>query len=488
MQTTILGQEDLLAIPYPEAESSERLASEPVVRSVCLDAFPESELPSLLGESLWDRLPWSELPPGKLDRATLVQAYNASLERLDSFKQDVTTLLTSACRTNLEFRQAVGRTHEAARDQALESELQAMLSRANWKQTPQRSIIDADVVSQATRMLRRQLNAALSQAIDQFTAEFQKLLDRLVSAKLIGRIVWKPNHCCGYDFFKQVVVQENQGPRQSKETINNPDASRQFGETIVSHEVTTRVHGEGRHVSQREEHEHVVINAVRTSIRESQVVMPPAVVELTNHVPEWLYSFVQVVDGDLCTESIETHSGKSKAWQDVSITRRPIYGWEPAVIIGPYVLTGWGPREVAAELARRDAVAAREHAESFEGRLPWLAAGLLSLAALFLWWKALQGTGGTFFALLSLVAAWMLIWQAVFDREVRRRNASAAVVAFWQSSVVGFSLLTISDLIARFYLSAVPIWLLCFLLGVCGVLWMSSPETIQRHLKGLAKS
>lgn len=36
-----------------------------------------------------------------------------------------------------------------------------------------------------------------------------KLLPRLVDRQLVGLVEWLPNHCCGYHFFKQVVIQNN---------------------------------------------------------------------------------------------------------------------------------------------------------------------------------------------------------------------------------------------------------------------------------------
>lgn len=463
--------------------ASEIRVAEPARRDFA--SFPETELRQLLGEAIWDRLPWSELPAGKLDRATLVQAYNGSLERLDTFKQDVTTLLTSACRANLEFRQGQGQgqTHEAARDRALDAELQTMLSRAKWKEHPSMSVVNADVASQPTLLLRRRLNAAIGKAIDDFVAEFHKLLDRLVNAKLIGRIDWKPNHCCGYDFFKHVVVQENKGARRSTTRVRNEGANRQIARPIVAHEVTTDVRGEGQHLHQHEEHEHVVINAVRTSIGDSQVIMPPAVVELTKRVPEWLDAFVQVVDGDLCTESIDTRTRKAEGWQDATVKRRPIYGWEPAVTIGPYVLTGWGPREVAAELARRDAVAAQQHAESMRSWLPSCGATVLAMTSLWLLWRALNGAGGTFFAVLSLAAALTLVWQAVSDRENSRRNPRAATKAGWWTCAVGCGLVAVGLLLVMCFHSLPPVLPLGLLLGALGSVWMADPESFRRNLQ-----
>lgn len=427
----------------------EELTPERSLRPVELAAVPDAQLAPLLGESIWELLPWSQLPPGKLDRATLIQAYNASLERLDTCKQDVATLVHAACQANLEFRQGHGLTHEEARKKALEAELNSMLARAKWKTTPSMSVVDADVASQPSLFLRRQLNAALTEAVDDFTKEFRALLDRLVTAKLIGRITWKPNHCCGYDFYKQVVVQENQGASQSTRVEDAKRSRRRQGQTLIGEEVTTDVRGQGRHLHQREEHEHIVINAVRTSVGNSQVIMPPAVVELTRRVPEWLAPFVQVVDGDLCRETIETHTQKAKNWQDATVTRRPIYGWEPAVIIGPYVLTGWGPREVAAELARRESLPMSFPPPRL-GRdiASGLATGLLVGLAIFLYWNATRGLG-PWMSLLALLVALRVVWERFFALEAAKRFPPIILLTWlWSMTVTVLAVLVVLSMVS----------------------------------------
>ncbi len=426
MSDTALDEGESDAALLLEDRASKHL--DPVIHRVDFAAFPEAQLAPLLGESIWELFPWNQLPPGKLDRGTLIQAYNASLERLYSCKQDVSTLLHAACLANLEFRQGHGSTHDDARKKALKAELNAMLARAKWKATPSMSVVDADVASQPALFLRRQLNTALTDAVNDFTAEFRALLDRLMTAKMIGRIAWKPNHCCGYDFFKQVVVQENQGASQSTRVVDAKRPRSRNGQEVIGEEVTTEVRGQGRHLRQREEHEHIVINAVRTSIGNSQVVMPPAVVELTQKVPDWLGPFVQVVDGDLCRETIETHTQKAKAWQDATVTRRPIYGWEPAVIIGPYVLTGWGPREVTAELARREMLPMSTPPQTYRHLVLGLITGLLVGTGVYLYWRAVRGVD-PWFGILALVVATRLVWQELFEPEIVLRYPVARIVS-----------------------------------------------------------
>jgi len=68
-------------------------------------------------------------------------------------------------------------------------------------------------------------------------------------------------------------------------------------------------------------------------------------VPLIEKIPDWLYPFVQVIDGDIFRERIIERDTQVEEWVDsVEVRDEPICGTEPGVIIGPFVLTGWGPR------------------------------------------------------------------------------------------------------------------------------------------------
>ena len=153
------------------------------------------------------------------------------------------------------------------------------------------------------------------------------------------------------------MIQENDGrsERVVGQTLLTQITERDpvTGRQIIGKQRIEETRGKGQHQHRFARHQHEVMNAVRTSIRNSQVVMPPAVVRLVEVVPVWLYDFVQVIDGDIFRERVIEQDTNLEYWADVQVRDEPIIGCEPGVIIGPYVLTGWGPREVAAESDRR---------------------------------------------------------------------------------------------------------------------------------------
>jgi hypothetical protein len=195
------------------------------------------------------------------------------------------------------------------------------------------------------------------------------------------------------------------------------------------------------------------MNAVCTTIRNSQVVMPPQVARLVEQVPDWLYPFVHVIDGDIFRERIIEQDTGVETWTDVHVRDEPIYGCEPGVIIGPYVLTGWGPREVGQEQARRKTVEKTAMAQTARRRAPWLvvASVAMSLVALLLLIEWLRGAGGGVFVVLATSAAIGAVWQAAFDFATARHSPTAALAAHFLAATFAFQLLLGYWLIARWF-------------------------------------
>ena len=290
----------------------------------------------------------------------LVKAYVDSLNQLQQFRQDVENMVRYACLANLEFRQATGETNVNARDAALRAKLDEMLANAACDWLPIRNILDEKLVSQHVSTLRNHLGVALAAAVAEFAKQFFELLAKLVERQMLGLVQWYPNNCCGYHFYKQVIIQENKGGDPRKRLVSEQIYER-IGEgstlnRVIGKRTLAETVGRGTHYHRFARHEHRVMNTVHTTIGNSRVVMPPQVVRLVEQIPKWLYSFVAVIDGNIFREIISEQDLREENWTDVQLRDEPIYGCEPAVIIGRYVLTGWGPREVAEEEARRRSI------------------------------------------------------------------------------------------------------------------------------------
>lgn len=307
-----------------------------------------------LTEVLWERLNWNQLPAVLDDRQQLIRTYIDSLNQIHAFRQDVEQLVQAACRASIEFRLESGMALEEVQNKAVTDKLQEMIREASFDWPTPENVIDAGLVAQNTGELRGKLHTSLRDSTREFTAGFFELLAQLVDRQLMGLVEWYPNHCCAYHFFVRVLVPEERGTNEYveetvAETIERLGVFRAGG----MRRIVLSLHGLLTHRLAR--HEHTVINVIHTSIGNSQVVMPLAVTEMLKAVPEWLYPFVKVVDGEIVRERIIERDLRVEEWEvATSVRDEPLYGPDPAVLIGSYVLVGWGPREIEAELKRRE--------------------------------------------------------------------------------------------------------------------------------------
>jgi hypothetical protein len=200
------------------------------------------------------------------------------------------------------------------------------------------------------------------------------------------------------------------------------------------------------------------MNAIATSIEDSRVIMPPPVQRLIQQIPDWLSPFVRVIDGDIFRERIIEREQKASTWEDVQIRDEPILGCEPGVIIGPYVLVGWGPREVAAELKRREQVQLQtDLAQAIQTaglRAARVTAGavLMALASFVLLVWTLKGASAGFLTFLTSIAAIGSTWLAAYDHATARRQSTPLISAHFLTGSLSCQFLLAMYLLARWYM------------------------------------
>ncbi len=399
-----------------------------------------------LSLAISQRLPWHGFGNGaKLDREALVAAYVASLKMLGQFHDDIQVVVREACRANLEFRTDEVEAHAEARDAVLGMKLEDMMSQAFSAWLPARNALTASLMSLSSDSIVMQLNASLSAEVTNFSRQFVELLERMVDLELFGLVEWLPKQCCRYHFFRQVVIQ---GPEQSTDTFNVSfaDDSDDSAESPVRRRrgqrrvTTTRT---VKHEIRFARHQHELINAVRTSIRNSPVIMPPQIVRLINSIPEWLYPFVEVIDGQIVRELIIERDVSVEDWTQVNVRDEPINDIDPGIIIGPFVLSGWGSFEIRAEQERRQTIQ-RLVTEESEFRLtPVFTVAAISLSGIALWFRyrsVLTREKQWVVVLVTAFAAYSA-WQASLTYAKRHRFSAPEYYAVCMAGCTGAGLI-----------------------------------------------
>ena len=438
--------------------------SPPQNRILELQVQPTEEaLPERLSQAIWQRLAWYEIQIAETpDRETVVRAYVNSLKQLGEYRNAVETLVFEACRANLEFRQGAGETLAEARDAVLNAKLDEMIALASKRWEPAKNIVSADLLSQPLDVYRQQLDKALSDEVAHFSRNFFELLQHLVDQELFGLVEWLPKQCCRYHFFRRVVIQGASVKTATVTENRDRGFDNYFGQQIAGHRITTTSQ-KVKHEIRFARHQHELINAVRTSIGNSTVVMPPAIVQMIKFIPEWLYPFVEVIDGHIVRELIVERDVSIKDWTKVDVHDEPIIGvnmrdypvfdHDPGIVIGPYVLSGWGSVEIRKEQERRQAIEQAGTQQFHQSLAPVLIAAAIGLSGVALWleYRWMLGQGGLLFVLLTTATAIAATWQASADQALCQRFAAPKYYAHCMMISMALLLLTAEWGVARMF-------------------------------------
>ena len=404
-----------------------------IIKSDTVDAPARRKLV----DAIRGRLPYpTAIDVDRWTQNDIVQAYVASLTQLNRYRDETIALIRTVCETNLEFRQQSGTTDEQARDEAISAKLDELLAKCEIHIDLPTHVLDANLVAKPIENLHSRLRSAIFEAVEGFVDQFFVGLEKLVDVKCVGLIEWPGDNVCCYHFFKEVILQERGGTTTSRGGVD-----RTRGTNVGWRKVTEVT--QGRHMHRHARHEHHVLEAFHTSISNSRVIMPPQVKRLVASIPEWLRNVVQVVDGTIFREKIVEQDYRDETWQSVRVHEEPVYGCEPAVIIGSFVLTGWGPREVAAELLRREQEASVQHQDreatsAVRHQAAWALAAVATLPiGLVLTWQACrhQPLWAFVSVAVSLYGIWALSHVVALHRVARRLPVSVPRSVLCLSSV-----------------------------------------------------
>lgn len=313
---------------------------------------PVASAPNPLQKSLAEYF-WSELQFSKaagfaehLKHDELDQLEAESSKRLNSWQDELQNLATVHCRTAIELR-ADGPSVDSERQASFESKADELLQECGGVFVLLPPVMTADVRPLAARTVYEKLNAKLHRACDQLASGFVSLLDNMRDKSLVGTIHWTTETDCKLDFFRHVVIHE------SKATV-----------TQTSEQVTDDAHPilrfreiESTKVSDQHllaKHEHHVTQAVAHRIEEKWYPIPEQFQPLLDAIPSWLRPHVRILEGHQYLERIFVKNLRKKEWQ-TDIVRRE-FETEPAILIGSYVLAGWGQAELDRELLRLDSI------------------------------------------------------------------------------------------------------------------------------------
>lgn len=312
----------------------------------------------------------------------LVQSFYESHGRLSGFRSDLESLVPYLCKANLEFRQDSGQTEEAEKQAVLERKLTSMVEKFRLDIRPIADPVGAQLLALSPEQALAKLQGSLRNSVNRFVKDLFDSLDRLVDQEVCGLVEWTSKNTCCYHFFREVIIQDRE--ELATETSDLIFDGTTPGRSFRNIEAVDR----GTHTHRIARHEYHTGDAVQTTIADTQVVLPLAVRELLDRIPDWLESVVRIIDGTLVRALIVERDIETESWENRQLTDRVYFRCEPGVVIDHIVLTGWGPLDIDAELFRRELEdkSTRRTDDSTRSALWATGCGLLSLFSLALHW------------------------------------------------------------------------------------------------------
>lgn len=336
-----------------------------------------------LASQIWDRMDLTAMPADEQLRSRLFAAYTESVRKLRESRSEAMKLFYATVETAF--------FHDLGDEGA--DFINEVLSVGRVTLTQPQSIASAEHGTLSLDELRLHLERSLRHEISRFVKEFFESLDRLVDRSAVGLVHWTGTNSVRYHFFRRSIGVTGEETTRDVGRIEprfnlgvGPDSQR-TAKITTRKDVTCWL----------DHHRHDTIDAIQTSIENSNVPTPPFVVALTDQIPAWLRPLVTIIDGYLVRERISRQEICKSTITQVEFEEELLYGHEPAVCLGPYVLTGWGPRDI--ENMEETLQVADGQSTAARSRMFWITA---SVAATSLAWL-LAFTSQSLFALACLV-------------------------------------------------------------------------------------
>lgn len=340
-----------------------------------------------LTDNVWNLLPLAGRPADDFDRAEdVIECYCESFAALRAACDESVQFLRTICEVHLRIERSADHNQEQQADYEVARLEECLSIDLPVVDAGDEFRISSDVIPPSAPAAYAKLRDLLQWSTRQFAQSLVGALDQLVDRGVVGPITWdtRVSSWCSLHYFRREIAHDDAG--QTIQTqISRP--RQDIGvRALWSTETTTtarRTTHEFRHVRI----EHQLVDAQRVELGDRRLVVPQEVQPLVARLPDWLAPLVSGVIGEGRGEQRIVLDEQSDMTEEVTVTRtrrmEPNRYFDPALVLGHYVLAGWDETEQQAELARRRQSADRRAAWGAAAE-QFLAAIVASLAALVL--------------------------------------------------------------------------------------------------------
>lgn len=281
----------------------------------------------------------------------IVLAYQDITSALKRMQDEWLGFLKSLVRIDVTRIGYLGRESDALVTKAVDRCAKDIFSKPEMSQSRIYSPFTAQAISGSTTEVTQIAIRSAEHLVTDFVNKMIMNLDCLLNNCVCGIISRHPNQVCEYFYGYRKLVIETDSPLASRSTLwMHETERRKVSAGILS--VTTNAVSQFTVCFER----HHLIHVIETEPEAGLVHVPRFQKQVIESIPAWLRPSVRLIEGtmigrqliehDHAPEKI-SHQAEEAYLEDLEIDFR----FDPAVILGQFVLTGWGPSEIAEDLA-----------------------------------------------------------------------------------------------------------------------------------------
>ncbi len=202
--------------------------------------------------------------------------------------------------------------------------------------------LTAQMAAEPLQQLKQKLTMHIDQSIKIASKRMMEQLVDMVGLQVIGVVEWFDSDKCTYSRYERQCDYLERRKQFVSSEVEFANESRKYQRRTKSLlEGKTK-----RSLLRTIQH---LVHAKQCSIGHSSVVVPREITQLIDETPTWLKSSLRIVEGMLIREIVVE--------QDLGVKEFSVLvdevQWhnDPALVLGPFVLRGWGEKEIRHELA-----------------------------------------------------------------------------------------------------------------------------------------
>lgn len=335
------------------------------LRGVTHDRFPDrgslddsiekvsltESLDTLIDSALRSRMPLQAGSYGECDRDALMNDFSDSMALLRQAGEDVKDLVGRHWPINVENQlkdEFVGKVADTFVKEYYGNLIDSALEKISSPTGAVSARLEARSVEEVETMLRGRLDRHLGI----FAGEVKDLFEQLWQMELVGRVAWATDDACDSYYCEDRIVHESGEKTTHYGARENVDYT--IGRSRIRQETLDVT--KTRHTVYHGLHVKVIAGAKRHRTDEFQGIVPQDIGTFLRATPAWLCEVIRIVDGktrfdDVVDAEIDL-AEKTVGEPRVRYLVPPAYC--PLVVVGEYVITGWGSKDEAIETARQN--------------------------------------------------------------------------------------------------------------------------------------